>query len=75
MLKRKGQLTAADVFRVRVRHFSDGVALGSREFVNAVFREFREQFGPRRRSGARPIRALAALGLNTLRDLRVRAFG
>lgn len=28
--------------------------LGSRNYVNAVFREFRERFGPRRQTVARP---------------------
>jgi hypothetical protein len=40
--------------------------------VNEVFGEFRDRFGPRRRSGARAMRGLDALApLTTLRDLRV----
>ena len=54
---------------------SDGVALGTREFVNEVFARHREKFGPRRKDGARPIRALSAFGLTALRNLRVRALG
>jgi putative transposase len=54
---------------------SDGVALGSKEFVNEVFQLDRDEFGPKRKDGARPIRALAAIGLTALRDLRVRAVG
>jgi putative transposase len=64
-----------EVLRLRVRHMSDGVALGSKEFVNEVFRLHREKFGPKRKDGARPIRALASIGLTALRDLRVRAIG
>ena len=64
------------VLRLRVRYFSDGVVLGSRNYVEEVFGEFRERFGPRRRSGARPLRGLGALGeLSTLRDLRVDVVG
>jgi len=45
--------------------------LGSKEFVDGVFIRYRERFGPRRRSGARPIRAVPLPGLMALRDLRV----
>jgi len=45
--------------------------LGSRGYVNEVFREFRDRFGPRRKSGARRLRGLEALGdLATMRDLQ-----
>jgi len=50
--------------------------LGSRNYVNGVFEEFRGRFGERRRTGARPMRGVAALGhLMTLRNLRVDAVG
>ena len=54
---------------------TDGVVLGSKDFVNEVFELHREKFGAKRKDGARPSRALAAIGLNALRDLRVRALG
>jgi putative transposase len=70
-LKRAGALTAGQVLRLRVRYFSDGVVLGTRGYVNEVFREFRDRFGPRRKSGARRLRGLEALGdLATMRDLQ-----
>jgi hypothetical protein len=54
--------------------FSDEAVLGSRQFVNGVFAEYRDRFGPRRRTGARSLRGLGALrDLATLRDLRVNA--
>ena len=40
-----------------------------------MFAPHRERFGAKRKDGARPIRALASIGLNALRDLRVRALG
>ena len=43
--------------------------LGSKEFVNEVFELHREKFGAKRKDGARPIRALASIGLNALRAL------
>ena len=70
-----GELSLGQVLRLRVRHMSDGVALGTREFVNEVFARHREKFGKKRKDGARPIRALSAFGLTALRDLRVRALG
>jgi len=70
-LKRAGALSVGQVLRLRVRYFSDGVVLGSRGYVNEVFREFRDRFGPRRKSGARRLRGLEALGdLATMRDLQ-----
>ena len=75
VIEQGGELSLGQVLRLRVRHMSDGVALGSRTFVNEVFTLHREKFGPKRKDGARPIRALSSIGLNALRDLRVRALG
>ena len=41
--------------RQTIRIFSDGLALGDKEFVNRVFTAHRDHFGPRRKSGARSI--------------------
>jgi putative transposase len=74
-LKRGGELSLSEMLRVRVRHLSDGVAVGSKEFVNDVFVRNREKFGAKRKDGARPIRGVPLPGLSTLRDLQVRTFG
>jgi hypothetical protein len=74
-LKEGGQLSAGEVLRLRIRHLTDGVVLGSKGFVDEVFERYRERFGPRRRSGARPIRAVPLPGLMALRDLRVDVVG
>ncbi|MGB0582399.1 MAG: transposase [Limisphaerales bacterium] len=68
-LPRPGQL-----LRLRVRYFNDGLVLGSREFVEGVFEQFRDRFGSRRNQGARPMRAMGMLAgsLVTARDLRVK---
>lgn len=70
-----GQLSEAEILRLRVRHLTDGVILGSRAFVNEMFERYRSMFGPRRRDGARPIRGAPWNHLASLRDLRVRAIG
>jgi len=75
VLEQGGELSLGQVLRLRVRHMSDGMALGTRAFVNEVFVLHRDKFGPKRKDGARPIRALSSIGLNALRDLRVRALG
>lgn len=75
VLRQGGRLTEEEILRLRIRHMTDGVVLGSREFVNKVFLRYRPLFGPRRRDGARPIRGAPWTGLSTLRDLRVRAIG
>ena len=67
-----GKLSRAELLRCRVRYFSDGVAIGSRGFVERVFTEWRGSFGERRRDGARRIRE-SDEGLFSLRALRVRA--
>lgn len=58
----------------RVRYFSDGAVIGSREFVNAAFASARERFGAKRKDGARALRggSSAAKGvLWSARDLRI----
>jgi len=74
-LARGGHLSLPEILRLRLRHLTAGVAIGSREFVNEVFRRHRSHFGPRRTDGARPIRGVPLPHLKTLRDLRVRAVG
>jgi hypothetical protein len=74
VLAEKGKLSAAELIRLRVRYFSDGVALGSREFVEGVFAQHRDSFGPKRKDGARPLAEIDS-GFFTLRKLRLRAIG
>ncbi len=71
--KSNGELSEADALRLKIRYMKDGAVLGSRAFVDEVFRTFRDRFGPRRTTGARPMRHLPFKGLFTLRDLRVSA--
>ena len=74
VLAQKGKLSTAELVRLRVRYFSDGVALGSKEFVEGIFVAQREQFGPKRQQGARRI-AESDAPFYTLRQLRLRALG
>ena len=48
VLEAGGKLSKAELMQCRVRYFSDGVVLGSKAFVEDVFREHRGEFGLRR---------------------------
>ncbi|MBX3734960.1 MAG: transposase [Verrucomicrobiae bacterium] len=74
-LRRGGALSVPQVLRLRVRHLTDGVVLGSKAFVNEVFVHHRERFGAKRKDGARRIRGVPLPGISVLRDLQVRAVG
>ena len=66
-------LGMAKMLRCRVRYFTDGAVIGSKEFVNEAFASARERFGPKRKDGARKLRgagAAAASVIWSLRDLR-----
>ena len=68
VLEKKGKLSEAEMIRHRVRHFTDGLVIGSEGFVEGVFRVARGYFGPRRKSGARKIRQVET-SLRAMRDL------
>jgi hypothetical protein len=68
-------LGMAKMLRCRVRYFTDGAVIGSKEFVNEAFANARERFGPKRKDGARAMRgggSGAKDQLWSMRDLRVR---
>ena len=73
VLAEGGELEMGQVLRLRIRHFSDGLALGTEAFVEEVFQKYRGKFGARRKSGARRIRGVPMGELRVLRDLRVNA--
>jgi putative transposase len=66
------ELSRGEVLRLRVRYMTDGMVLGSKAYVNEVFVDHRDRFGPKRKTGARKLREVGhALGLLTsARDLR-----
>ena len=57
------------MLRRRVRHFVDGLVVGSEGFVEGVFKLTRERFAAGRRSGARRIRG-ADTSLRSMRCLK-----
>jgi REP element-mobilizing transposase RayT len=74
VVARKGRLRLGDYVRCRVRYFCDGAVLGSREYVEGIFRANRKRYGVKRKSGARRMKGVDE-ELYVLRDLQVRVFG
>ena len=70
VLRARGKIGCGEALRLRIRYFVDGWVLGTEEYVNGIFREFRDRFGPRRKTGARKLRLLPFTKLRTMRDLR-----
>jgi hypothetical protein len=60
VMAKKGNLTRGEMLRCRVRYFCDGAVLGTKEFVNGIFEHERHRFGPKRQTGARPMRHVEA---------------
>lgn len=69
-----GKLTLRERLLHRARYFCDGVAFGSPEFVDNVFASHRDQFGAKRKTGARKMRGDGWGGLATMRDLQKNVF-
>ena len=67
-----GKLNPAELVRLRVRYFTDGVVLGSKAFVEQVFKTQRDEFSPKRKQGSRRI-AESDTPFYTLRQLRINA--
>ncbi len=66
-------LGMAKMLRCRIRYFTDGAVIGSKEFVNEAFASGKHRFGPKRKDGARKLKGDAApanRALWSLRDLR-----
>ena len=69
-----GEIPFGRLLRCRVRYFTDGAVIGSKEFVNQAFASARERFGPKRKDGARVMKGSGsgAKGvLWSMRDLRI----
>jgi len=56
VLSQGGKLSVGEALRCKMRYFSDGMVFGTKDFLNDLFKETKELFGEKRKSGARPIR-------------------
>jgi REP element-mobilizing transposase RayT len=70
VIRQGGKVPLHELLRLRVRYFSDGLALGSKSFVEVVFREHRGAFGARRMKAGTALPAGAWGQLHAMRDLR-----
>jgi REP element-mobilizing transposase RayT len=73
VIKEGGELSFKDLMMLKIRHITDGVALGTEAFVERVYVENRDKFGVKRKSGARRIPGMLLGEVYALRDLKVRA--
>jgi putative transposase len=65
-----GHLGVASMIRVRVRYFTESIALGSREWIEEVFARNREKLKVKRERGARLLKETPLEGWRGLVDLR-----
>ena len=70
-----GKLTLAEVLRIRIRHMTHGFAMGSREYLEGVFKRHRPFFGKKRLTCARKMQGVPCEELTNdtmvARDLRM----
>ena len=69
-----GAIPLGKMLRCRIRYFTAGAVIGSREFVNEAFSSARERFGTKRKDGARAMKGSGSSAKGLLwsaRDLRV----
>jgi REP element-mobilizing transposase RayT len=71
----RGGMGLGELLRCRVRYLTDGVVIGSREFVDRVFNARPAEERGKRKTGARKMRGGAWGGLYSLRDLRKDVIG
>jgi len=69
-LQRSRDVALGKMLRCRIRYFTDGAGIGSRGFVDEVFRLCRDRFGMKRKDGARKWRGRGAAAAGTLWSAR-----
>jgi len=70
VLEKGGQLAHGEILRLKIRYLTEGVILGSKDYVEEQFQAFRDRFHPRRQQGARKMKRLKLGDLATMRDLQ-----
>jgi REP element-mobilizing transposase RayT len=73
VIDKRVELPVSVILRCKIRHFTHGAIIGSRDFVDEQFEKHRSIFGPKRKTGARGIgmcKEWNGLRLCSARDLR-----
>jgi hypothetical protein len=68
--RQQGAIARSVLVKARVRHFTEGMAIGSKAFLEAICQARRNVFPPKRIDGARRIQGVRWGGLMSMRDLR-----
>jgi len=75
VVKSGGELELSDMLRCRIRYLTDGMAIGSSEFLQQVFEENRSRFSEARQRAGRTMKGSRWNGLQVLRGLQSNVFG
>ena len=70
-MKRGGKLEMAEALRCRVRYFTDGMALGSAEFLKQLQADYGEWFPEQRKASSAKMKGADWGDLRVIRNLRV----
>lgn len=75
VLENGGKLSPAARFQLRLRHLTEGSALGSKAFLQNLLAKRPQQISSKRKRGASSINGLDVEGFYSLRDLKTEAKG
>ena len=68
--RQQGAIARPVLVKMRVRHFTEGMAIGGKAFIEGMFQARRTAFPLKRIDGARKIQGVRWGGLMAMRDLR-----
>lgn len=74
ILQNGAKLPIEEMLRARIRYFSDGMILGSKDFIETQFQNNRQFFGRNRSQGGKKLKGESWSGLHVLRDLKKRVY-
>lgn len=75
IIRLNGKVPLQELLRVRVRYFSDGLALGSKSFVSDILAENPTAFGKQRKQAGAPLPEASWGRLHVIRNLKRRVYG
>jgi REP element-mobilizing transposase RayT len=70
VMRTGGRLDFSESIRCRNRYLTDGCVVGSREFVNRMFKKYRGHFGRHRKMGAREMPEVTFPEMTVIQNLR-----
>ncbi len=74
VIQNDGHLPIHELLRLRIRYFSDSLALGRQPFVESVYSQHRSSFGKNRQTSGSPLPPQNWGSLHTLRNLKRRVY-